>query len=83
MSVHFVDEEHAEAHDRLICLSAGKDLDDPNHMYYSKQEWVKIDEEMNALFADVAEALINTNEILDKVELFDGSCSYHADIRYS
>ncbi|MBQ2878249.1 MAG: PHP domain-containing protein, partial [Bacteroidaceae bacterium] len=27
--VHFVDEENAEAHDRLICLSTGKDLDDP------------------------------------------------------
>ena len=25
--VHFVDEENAEAHDRLICLSTGKDLD--------------------------------------------------------
>lgn len=23
--VHFVDEENAEAHDRLICLSTGKD----------------------------------------------------------
>ena len=27
--VHFVDEDNAEAHDRLICLSTGKDLDDP------------------------------------------------------
>lgn len=36
--VHFVDEENAEAHDRLICLSTGKDLDDPNRMLYSKQE---------------------------------------------
>jgi len=68
--VHFVDEEHAEAHDRLICLSTGKDLDDPNRMYYSKQEWMKTTEEMNALFADVPEALINTNEILDKVEFY-------------
>ena len=38
--VHFVDEENAEAHDRLICLSTGKDLDDPNRMLYSKQEWI-------------------------------------------
>ena len=36
--VHFVDEENAEAHDRLICLSTGKDLDDPNRMLYSKQK---------------------------------------------
>ncbi|MBO7285580.1 MAG: PHP domain-containing protein, partial [Alistipes sp.] len=39
--VHFVDEEHAEAHDRLICLGTSKDLDDPRRMLYSKQEWMK------------------------------------------
>ena len=39
--VHFVNEENAEAHDRLICLNTGKDLDDPNRMLYSKQEWFK------------------------------------------
>ena len=33
--VHFVDEENAEAHDRLICLSTGKDLDDPSRMQYT------------------------------------------------
>ena len=49
--VHFVDEENAEAHDRLICLSTGKDLDDPTRMLYTKQEWMKTREEMNELFA--------------------------------
>ena len=68
--VHFVDEENAEAHDRLICLSTGKDLDDPNRMLYSKQEWMKTREEMNAIFSDVPEALANTCEICDKVEFY-------------
>lgn len=68
--VHFVNEEHAEAHDRLICLSTGKDLDDPKRMYYTKQEWMKTREEMNELFSDVPEALSNTVEICDKVELY-------------
>ena len=68
---HFVDEENAEAHDRLICLSTGKDLDDPNRMLYSKQEWFKTKEEMNAVFADIPEALANTAEILDKVEFYN------------
>lgn len=68
--VHFVNEEHAEAHDRLICLSTGKDLDDPKRMYYTKQEWMKTREEMNELFADVPEALSNTTEICDKVEYY-------------
>jgi DNA polymerase-3 subunit alpha len=68
---HFVDEENAEAHDRLICLATGKDLDDPKRMLYSKQEWFKTREEMNAIFSDVPEALANTCEVCDKVEEYD------------
>ena len=67
---HFVDQENAEAHDHLLCLSTGKDLDDPTRMLYSKQEWFKTREEMNEVFSDVPEALANTCEILDKVEIY-------------
>ena len=67
---HFVDQENAEAHDHLLCMSTGKDLDDPTRMLYSKQEWFKTREEMNAIFSDVPEALANTTEILDKVEIY-------------
>jgi len=67
---HFVDQENAEAHDHLLCLSTGKDLDDPTRMLYSKQEWVKTREEMNDVFSDVPEALSNTCEILDKIEIY-------------
>ena len=67
---HFVDQENAEAHDHLLCLSTSKDLDDPTRMLYSKQEWFKTREEMNEVFADVPEALANTCEILDKVEIY-------------
>ena len=68
---HFVDEENAEAHDHLLCLSTGKDLDDPTRMLYTKQEWFKTREEMNDVFQDIPEALSNTLEILDKVETYD------------
>ena len=67
---HFVDQENAEAHDHLLCLSTGKELDDPTRMLYSKQEWFKTREEMNDIFQDVPEALSNTLEILDKVEIY-------------
>ena len=67
---HFVDEENAEAHDHLLCLSTGKDLDDPSRMLYTKQEWFKTRAEMNEVFADIPEALSNTLEILDKVEIY-------------
>ena len=67
---HFVDQENAEAHDHLLCLATSKDLDDPTRMLYSKQEWFKTREEMNEVFSDVPEALSNTLEILDKVEIY-------------
>lgn len=66
--VHFVNEEDADAHDRLICLSTGRDFDDPNRMRYSKQEWLKTTAEMNQVFADLPHTLSNTMEIIDKVE---------------
>ena len=68
---HFENRETAEAHDHLLCLSTQEDLDDPNRMRYSKQEWFKTREEMNEVFADVPEALANTIEVLDKVEIYD------------
>lgn len=67
---HFVNEEDADAHDRLICLSTGKDFDDPNRMRYTKQEWLKTTAEMQQVFSDVPQVLENTLEIADKVEFY-------------
>ena len=39
-------------------------------MLYSKQEWFKTQEEMNAIFSDIPEALSNTCEICDKIETY-------------
>ena len=75
--VHFVNEEDAEAHDRLICLSTNKDYDDPNRMRYSQQEWMKTTAEMNAIFQDIPEALTNTIEIADKVEFYSIDSDVH------
>lgn len=68
--VHFVEEEHADAHERLICLATGKTLDDPSRMQYTKQEWLKTPEQMAEIFSDMPEVLANTLEIADKVEIF-------------
>ena len=67
---HFEDKETAEAHDHLLCLSTQEDLNSPTRMRYSKQEWFKTREEMNEVFVDLPEAMSNTLEILDKVELY-------------
>ena len=66
--VHFVMADDAPAHDRLICLNTGRDLDDPNRMRYTFQEYLKTPDEMAALFPDTPEALETTLEIADKVE---------------
>ena len=68
---HFVNEEDAEAHDRLICLSTGKLLSDPTRMLYTKQEWLKTTAEMSEVFSDLPEAISNTLEIIDKVETYN------------
>lgn len=68
--VHFVNEEDAEAHDRLICVSTNKFLTDEKRMRYTKQEWMKTQAEMNEVWADLPEALTNTLEILDKVTTY-------------
>ena len=69
--VHFVEEEHAEAHDHLVCVSTNHYIDDENRMHYTKQEWLKSPAEMEAIFSDIPEALENTQEIVDKVEIYD------------
>ncbi|MGF7137880.1 DNA polymerase III subunit alpha [Roseimarinus sediminis] len=69
--VHFTNEVDADAHDILICLNTGKNYEDDNRMRYTKHEWFKSVKEMNELFADVPEALENTQEIADKVEYYE------------
>ena len=68
--VHFIKSSDADAHDLLICLNTGKDLDDPDRMRYTKQEYFKSGEEMEKLFAEHPEVLDNTLEIADMVESY-------------
>ncbi|MDR0415157.1 MAG: DNA polymerase III subunit alpha [Prevotellaceae bacterium] len=69
--VHFVNEDEAQAHDRLLCISTAADVNDPARMRYTRQEWFKTTAEMEALFADIPEATANTLEVADKVEFYD------------
>ncbi|MCF8225275.1 MAG: DNA polymerase III subunit alpha [Bacteroidales bacterium] len=69
--VHFINEEDAGAHDHLICLSTGKDLDDQNRLRYTYQEWLKTQDEMRSLFGDLPEVLQNTIEIAEKIQEYE------------
>ena len=68
---HYINEEDARAHDILICLQTGRDLEDTTRMRYSGQEYVKTRKQMAELFSDVPQALAGTMEIAEKVENYE------------
>ncbi len=68
---HYVDAGDAKAHDILVCLQTGKDLDDENRMKYTGNEYLKTREEMATLFADIPEAIANTVELAEKIEDYE------------
>ena len=68
--VHFVEEEHGEAHDHLVCLATQKDYFDPDRLHYTKQEWLKTPQQMADIFDDLPEAIENTMEVAEKVEVY-------------
>ena len=69
--VHFLNEADAGMHDRLLCVNTGKFMDDPDRLRYTGQEWLKSQEEMYSIFSDIPEALENTMEVLEKIEVYD------------
>ena len=68
--VHFINAEDAEAHDRLICINTAKDIDDPDRLRYSKQEYLKTEEEMRKIFSDIPEAIDNVAGLVAKIEKY-------------
>lgn len=68
--VHFINAADAEAHDRLICINTAKDIDDPDRLRYTKQEYLKSEEEMRYIFSDMPEAVDNISEVVSKIEKF-------------
>ncbi|MDR1005353.1 MAG: DNA polymerase III subunit alpha [Bacteroidales bacterium] len=68
--VHFVEKDDFEAHTVLVCLNTGKKLSDENKMMYTGQEYLKSEAEMEELFQEAPEAILNTQEVADKVEIY-------------
>ena len=68
--VHFVRKEDGPAHDRLICLTTNANLDDPDRMRYTQQEYLKSEEEMLDMFYKHPEVISNTLEVAEKIDSF-------------
>ncbi len=67
---HYLEQQLADSHEAFMCIAMNKEFDDPNRLRHSVHEFfVKSPEEMSALFADMPEALENTQEIVDKCNL--------------
>ncbi|MCB2222106.1 MAG: DNA polymerase III subunit alpha [Bacteroidetes bacterium] len=70
--VHYINKEDYDAHDILVRLNTGADINDSkDDLHYTGQEYLKSPEEMLALFPEVPEAIDNTQEIVDKIEDYD------------
>jgi DNA polymerase-3 subunit alpha len=67
---HYLEQPLADAHEAFMCIAMNKEFDDPNRLRHSVHEFfVKSPEQMCALFADIPEAIENTQEIVDKCNL--------------
>jgi DNA polymerase-3 subunit alpha len=70
--VHYINKGDYDAHDILIRLNTGSDINDTkDNLKYSGEEYLKTPEEMAGLFPEIPEALANTQEIVDKIEDYD------------
>ena len=65
--IHFVRKEDGPAHDRLICLTTNANVDDPERLRYTQQEYMKSEEEMLDMFYKHPEAISNTIEVAEKI----------------
>lgn len=67
---HYVYKKDAEAHDAMLCINTGALLADENRMRYPNNEfYIKTREEMAELFPDNIDAIDNTLEVAEKVDI--------------
>ena len=67
---HYTFPGDAQYHEAFMCIGMNKLYDDPKRMRHSVHEfYIKSPEQMARLFADIPEALYNTQEIVDKCQL--------------
>src|SRR5207247_6219155 len=66
---HYLKKDDAEAHDVLLAIGTGKDLDDPKRFrFFGQESYVKSEKEMRTLFPDRAEVLAETARVAELCE---------------
>jgi DNA polymerase-3 subunit alpha len=67
---HYLEKHLAETQEAFMCIAMNKEFDDPNRLRHSVHEFfVKSPQQMSELFADIPEAIENTQEIVNKCNL--------------
>ncbi|WP_298219021.1 DNA polymerase III subunit alpha [Halothiobacillus sp.] len=65
--VRFLDREDFEAHEVRVCIQQGRTLDDPRRPHdYTELQYLRPADEMQALFADIPEAIENSLAIAER-----------------
>ena len=65
--VHYVRQEDAEAQDVLMCIQTASTIDEENRMRFpNDQFYLKSEDEMRKIFANIPEAIDNTAKIADE-----------------
>ena len=83
---HYVEQSDFNAHDILLCINTGEKISTPalrdfadddinvkgkRFAFPNDQFYFKTTEEMKSLFKDLPQAIDNTNEIVDKIEVLN------------
>ncbi|WP_455354401.1 DNA polymerase III subunit alpha [Streptomyces sp. SYSU K217416] len=69
---HYVLEEHADAHDNLLCIGVGKNKDDPNRFRFNGSGYyLKTAAQMRELFSELPQACDNTLLIAERIESYE------------
>ncbi len=65
--IHYVNREHSEMQDILLCIQTGRTVNDPARLkFQSDQLYLKSEEEMSANFSELGQALANTLNIAER-----------------
>ncbi|WP_295337451.1 DNA polymerase III subunit alpha [Flavobacterium sp.] len=77
-NVFYINKEDANAHDILLCVRDGEKQSTPigrgrgyRYGFNNQEYYFKSSEEMKKLFHDLPEAIVTTEEIVNKIEIYD------------
>ncbi len=68
--LHYVQQGQSEAHDVLLCVGTGSNLDTPGRLRFETREfYLKSAAQMAALFPDAREAILNSRRVAEMIDV--------------